>query len=703
MSTRRGEEGGSEKARAAELPDIDALLARADAAVEEAQRIEEETGRAEQEEKTKIVRKTKAQKEEEITRVEMLETEFGAATADRTDIEPFWEVAFYEAEQELGIAPPEKMTEIIGKLRAAGEGIQRFRALQNPTSEIVRTTAALEAAHAQLLAIVKAETLKALDQVKKKYKGEVSETEARLRELVDGPLAHRTELAPETKEGRMETLRQSLREVLLRPLAEGPLAGARKEYAHFALRAEGIIQLEKDLVQRAKAADVSRGDLYPFFTRAQNLGVQIHSSDRTGHEVLSVIRSAKEQAVREQEQNEPEARAAGLNFELNRAIIEAVLAEEGEEDLLQEALINLSAFLGELRRRSQSRIDTSVNDAPKLSAPLAKKLLARLLSFGQPVKGGSLEESGLALELIGGTSDAFFKTAAADVLLRKAKTDVLEEVIPGTEGTRWSEMLFPLDVKKLKVGYRSHASTSNPDRRFRDTFPTEQAFVQAVFAGKADYLNLRRARMSVAPQAHGDTQLEALSEEFASAGWKQTASGAWVEPNGNMRSAEAAFKKLLEAFSDEQVRAQDVFETRAEDGTFVLHTREQALDLLHRARRDALMLLREQEEVTVATGKSEAELNQRLAALEEQVKGLERERAKTASAHQTALDTKARQVTSLEESNRTATETVRTERSRREEAVRALEQALATKPKGLFGGDYSEILAKIQEISEGLK
>ncbi|MBI4993297.1 MAG: hypothetical protein HZC26_04170 [Candidatus Magasanikbacteria bacterium] len=699
------------------VSEADKLIAELDQAAQEAQSsgARAEAGKIE----TKKRAKAKA-----IEETEELQQRFTALKSDDNFVEECaYEWAFDALGNETGVAAPEGIHEKITALRKTGDALRKIVGIEPKTKTVLDKIDELQKLHDKLFEEIKTAAVDALEEVKKKHKGEESDFAKKFKELIDSPLVKLVEYDPNSPEEREKGLKQEITEFLLRPVVDGRLTNLEKVLAETREKITKSKKQETEL-KNDYVDDASWNARQAGMRVAQ--GQKVSSADLKNW-VAQEIRNSEKLVISLETQLSRER----LALSVNRLIIDESLADEHDETILKDALVAIRDHVGTLRKRESDVSWDFWRDkghAP-LKNPLAQKILGQYGEFTvsfpdnyalQASFGPAYRKLTPAGQIIGKdweTHPGIQGTAPAKLLNSELPVYFFRSQIP--EMNR--EFIF-VDNRENMFGQARefYARTSHelsaderkdPKRKeylsqqaeFLAKYPTVGDFVAKVFAGKGKLLNLRLAHEKVDAGISKDqygqkSEFGDLSKELSAAGWKKSKLGAFVEPGQNAREVDGEHARLLGQLSAPQIEAERAFDVRGPDGEFHVYTTEQAVRIAGLLKRDAQGIIRDYEAaVTRAAGdKAQAEdLQTQARTLDARLQ--EMKEAARASAQRigqlTRENDSARSV--IDESERRARQSadeadhLRRENQRLAEVVRGavgeLKQARREKP-GLLGG-----------------
>lgn len=662
-----GHEMSFEKTSAAS--DADELIAQAEAAASEAQRaVEAQLAQA----KATEIRTTTAKKkerEESAQRTEQLHQFFAGLRAEDAFVEDYaFEWVFEAGEAVACVARPEKINETVGALRKTGEALRRFAGIEQMSDVLVKKMEQLRKLHDVLFEQVQTAVVQTLEIVKKKYKGEETEFEARCKFLSEGPLVRGIEQGHDTPEAREAAIKHEISELLWRPVVDGLL----KRIEHH------ITQGRSDLIEiqsRYEKVDWDKSSEQEMETFADSIsierGVERKRFDRRNvwifKNFVSNCINEREKRIRKEE---PLLEHCKLAFEMNSGIVEEILKDEHDQVALQQAFTELQ----ELLRKGQKGIRERYHGwreelyGVEIKSLLAQKILDRLRRYSVSMENTSNWTRGvfdlsIFIQMML-TSDPFIDVQKYDETAR-AITDVV---------------------------YRACLQPGDPAEHF-------------VEDGR--FINMRRAYQKSEAGLSGRKipKLDELPEELTKKGWKVSKLGAFVEPGQDVRVAEREYTKDIERFSQLQVDTENVFDVRDQDGGFRVYTLGQAMDLLRRARRDAMAMIREtaQAQEVSAKGKEAGEAERKR--LERSIEGLNRELDVLKKASQARENALTGKLGSTEEKVGAARDDLRRSEAVNEEKLAGIRNALKGvlgKKAGMFSGDR-EFRQAVLEIMEQIQ
>lgn len=682
-----------------ELSELDALLAAAEEAAEEAQR----TANAGE---IAAVISTKHEKEDMVARAEGLQREIAGYSPDDDGVEDYYyEEIFRYAEQVTGVATPEDINTLLAEMRKAGEGLRRFAQIQNKSFALQEAVRKLKVKHDNLFQQVQEIVVSSLEDLKRTWKGEANEFEARYQVLLHSPLVKGIEVADvHSPQERREVLKQEIMETCFRPIVDTRLVPLQ----------HGIEHLNKRLNElRAKRESQLRYN--PHLPEVENT--------HEGSVILKRIKDIEQVIARNT-----------LALTVNQQIVDKVMAEARDESELEEASLWLKKVLDNYRTKARSGeryswgYDKPNSQRSHTDVTLGEKILGMCHAFGVSLPGERVYmhtrdvdqqtcEMSITDQLIGVKyphypEDRYGSVQATEHLRRKGVLAYYQMMKDGVDTTD--------DALR-------RAATGNTDATF------DEIDLVKIHPELASFMNLGLAYKKVdagyQKEANRDGE-SVLPHKLAKNGWKMSVLGAFVPPDENPRRVDFDYSRTLEDLSQPQVEADRLFDVRTPDGAFRVYTFEQATDLLRRARRDARAILDETERALMGEKASfatrDAELTRTKATLNES------ERAKSTMAervrqeidelnaqHRQTIEAKDRTIDMARQQAREnyhaasqATQAQRRAESERDEALRRndefriktcgrLEAALQRKV-GMFSAD-KELRTEIQAIINALK
>lgn len=588
-----------------EVSEVDRLIADAEAAAREvtiATTVEERMTAATKKKDSAAA----AERTEEVMRI------FSSLRADDANVEDYcYEWVFDAYEAQLNIARPPKVQASIDALKKTGEALRKLAAVDQMSPALEAKMQALQALHDRLFDDVQSATVEALDQIKKKFKGEETEFERRFKVLSESPLIRGVEYDTESPEARERGLKQEIVEVILEPIAESRLKGmdtdidSRRTHleawkaSYIKLQSENSYWLKKDEWKETEVPYPLRRFLAELYGTNEYEVKRNRTPIGVEQEVTRIF-EARQKAIDALEQASLRDRLA---FEMNRRLIDETLLEVHDETELREAFVALRSFLSDVRSKINSSSFPDPENVGKkfpYDNPLATLILGRLKRYG----------ADLSVVYVDGDRTKYDKVPIDQQLIGRQ--------IETSEHQRWTAAnslqgfavhgfirvkLFKATNEYAGRGYGSTpddaatfyddlSSEMDPGNDLKKAYPTKEDYLKALFGGETRFFNLRLAYDKAAAELVKDKPRSVGEpargvDALKTVGWKESRLGALVDPNQSVRDADREYARLLEQFSKPQVDAEALFDVRDETGEFHVYTTDQAMRLLRRARRDA--------------------------------------------------------------------------------------------------------------------
>lgn len=624
------------------ISEADRLIAELDKAAQEAQ----SSGANEEAGKIETRKRTKAKAAEET---EELQQRFIALKSDDNFVEECaYEWAFDALENDIGVAAPEGIYEKITALRKTGDALRKIVGIEPKTKAVLDKMDELQKLHDKLFEEIKTAAIDALEEVKKKHKGEESDFEKKFKGLLDSPLVKLVEYDSNSPEEREKGLKQEIIEFLLRPVVDGRLTDLEKLLVK---TREKTTELK---TKHQPLPDDYRDDATHY---ARQLGMQMLEGRKVSSSDLKVwLKREAENSENLAELIETQLSREKLALGVNHMVVEESLTNEHDETILREAMVAIRDHVGTLRKQESGvSWDFWGESRTPLKNPLAQKILGQYGEFGVSFPDNYyLQESFSAAsrkltpagQIIGkdwephsgfrGTSSANLLGAELSTYFFSSQTSKeFGELFGGLDSTDKDVFEKARGRHKTLTNRQSSSfkDTQDPEQaKFLAEYPTAGEFIAKIFAGKGKLLNLRLAHEKVDAGIDLDknsrrekSELKAIPEELSAAGWKKSKLGAWVEPGQNAREADGEYARLLERLSAPQIEAEHVFDVRGPDGEFHVYTTEQAVRIARLLKRDAQGIIRNYEEAVAraAGGEEQAkDLEGRVRTLDERLQEL---------------------------------------------------------------------------------
>ncbi|MBI5222680.1 MAG: hypothetical protein HY980_04295 [Candidatus Magasanikbacteria bacterium] len=627
-TTSRGPEQPTAVEATEPISEADKLIAELEKAAQEAQSsgARAEAGKIE----TKKKAKTKAAEE-----TEELQQRFTALKSDDNFVEECaYEWAFDALENETGVAAPGGIHEKITALRKTGDALRKIVGIEPKTKTVLNKIDELQKLHDKLFEEIKTATVDALEEVKKKHKGDESDFGKKFRELIDSPLIRLVEYNPNSPEEREKGLKQEITEFLLRPVVDGRLTNLEKVLA----------ETREKITRSKKQGTELKNDYWDDASwNAQQAGMRVAQGQKVSSAdlknwVVQENRNSEKLVVSLETQLSREK----LALNVSRLIIDESLADEHDETILRDALVAIRDHVGTLRKQKSDVSWDFWRDKgnASLKNPLAQKILGQYGEFGvsfpdnyalQDSFSSAYRELTPAGQIIGkdwethssvqGTSPAkllnselpvyFFRSQIPEMNREFVFVDNRENMF-GQAREFYARTSRELSADERKDPKRKEYLSQQAE--FLAKYPTVGDFVATIFVGKSKLFNLRLAYEKVDAGISKDqygqkSEFGDLPKELSAAGWKKSKLGAWVEPGQNAREVDGEHARLLEQLSAPQIEAERAFDVRGLDGEFHVYTTEQAVRIAGLLKRDAQGIIRDYEAaVTRAAGdKAQAE------------------------------------------------------------------------------------------------
>lgn len=526
---RKGEPGAGEReGREPEdfIPDdLDMLLLAANTAATEAQRAAAAGEIASVSEKR---RQSKAA----VERAEELERTYALLSAEDSGVDHVgYEWALQAAEEETGIAAPEKAGEVIGGLRKVGDALRRLVAIDPKTPELEGRIEELERVKADLFERARDLAMQAIEAVKLKYQGEESEFERTFKQLQESPLTAHLEFPPDSPEAREAALKMEITELLFRPTAD-LLSGWDRSIAEEKAKVDKA-QAALD-TWKAKTTETSqdRRELAQAILTLRGSSSLSQSEANNAWQLENTLKQEVKTRRDAIQKGEATQRNNLIRFESNRMKVEAVLETPASEDEWRTALVEWRTLIGNRERNHQ-------------------------------------------LQDVWPRTHDMQSTLAIQILTASTSNDVnLEEPLQERSS------IYPAQLVLGNIKYNRGYGWILPGQRVAQT------------KDNVRFRNIDRALVRVLPKLKTDLPGSFTNEQRAE-GWKESKLGALVPPGGDARKADREFAAMLERLSHPIASAERAFDVKGEGGEIKVYTLEQAKDLLRRARRDAQRLLLE--------------------------------------------------------------------------------------------------------------
>lgn len=592
------------------------------------------------------IKSKKEASEQSAERAEELQRFFAGLSAEDAFVGNYaYEGVFTALEDINGVARPEKINELIQTLRKTESALRRLAVVESKSDALIENIEKLKVLHDQLFEKVQAATTEALEEVKKKYKGEGTELGKKYEQLLDSPLVRGIEQGADTPEAREKALKQEIVELFMRPVAEGRIKLMDQTIANWNGQIE---EIEKERVRLREKNTLQPWEIDQI---ARNFGFRADGSTGVhNRQDLFGFFDQKVRGLRQKiEEFEPITQRNHLAFEHNRAVIDLVLEDEHDEDRLRKAFTELQGLISLLKEKNQVGV-TSLSDSERsrtlnLKSSLAQTILGHYWQYGAAMPHDSragVEDRSLAGQILESGFSNYEKAGQMKDLFTYASRRAFGESFIPSFG-EFVPSSLNLSPKRLAGEYAEVQQGKSPGilrkiPSFLEDYPSFEVFLGQFYSGESKFLNLGRAyRKADFGLQKKKAPNEELPEELAQIGWQESKLGAVVEPGQDSRSVDRGYAKVLERFSQPQMEAERAFDLQSSEGGFRVYTLSQAMDLLRRARRDSAVIVREMAEIKEGKTGGEVEIKRledvilKLKAELESVKGKSSDREKELS------------------------------------------------------------------------